>query len=288
MKDAIVLITGESGVGKGVIAKLVHDMSSRGTKPMVSVNCGAIPENLLESELSGYVAGAFTGASHEGKMGLFEVANGGVVFLDEIGELPLNLQPKLLSFLETGELMRVGSTKVKKVDCRIIAATNRNLQEMVHEGQFREDLYYRLSVIPINIPPLRERREDIIPLTIKFLKEINEKNGTNKIFSGNVLKMMEQSDWKGNVRELRNTIERYVVLSIDQVMTMDDIPREDAGTAVCTAPSDEKLPVCLPEIIQGIEDEYIALAMKKGGSIRKAEKLLDISPTSLFRKVNRE
>ena len=221
-------------------------------------------------------------------MGLFEVANGGVVFLDEIGELPLNLQPKLLSFLETGELMRVGSTKVKKVDCRIIAATNRNLQEMVHEGQFREDLYYRLSVIPINIPPLRERREDIIPLTIKFLKEINEKNGTNKIFSGNVLKMMEQSDWKGNVRELRNTIERYVVLSINQELTMDDLPREDAGTAVCTAPSAEKLPVCLPEIIQGIEDEYIELAMKKGGSIRKAAKLLDISPTSLFRKVNRE
>ena len=139
MNDSIVLITGESGVGKGVIAKLVHDMSSRGTKPMVSVNCGAIPENLLESELFGYVAGAFTGASREGKMGLFEVANGGVVFLDEIGELPLNLQPKLLSFLETGELMRVGSTKVKKVDCRIIAATNRNLQEMVREGRFRED-----------------------------------------------------------------------------------------------------------------------------------------------------
>ena len=288
MNDSIVLITGESGVGKGVIAKLVHDMSSRGTKPMVSVNCGAIPENLLESELFGYVAGAFTGASREGKMGLFEVANGGVVFLDEIGELPLNLQPKLLSFLETGELMRVGSTKVKKVDCRIIAATNRNLQEMVREGRFREDLYYRLSVIPINIPPLRERREDIIPLTIKFLKEINEKNGTNKIFSGNVLKMMEQSDWKGNVRELRNTIERYVVLSIDQEITMDDIPGEDTGTAACTAPSAEKLPVCLPEIIQGIEDEYIELAMKKGGSIRKAAKLLDISPTSLFRKVNRE
>ena len=288
MNDSIVLITGESGVGKGVIAKLVHDMSSRGTKPMVSVNCGAIPENLLGSELFGYVAGAFTGASREGKMGLFEVANGGVVFLDEIGELPLNLQPKLLSFLETGELMRVGSTKVKKVDCRIIAATNRNLQEMVREGRFREDLYYRLSVIPINIPPLRERREDIIPLTIKFLKEINEKNGTNKIFSGNVLKMMEQSDWKGNVRELRNTIERYVVLSIDQEITMDDIPREDTGNALCTAPSAEKLPVCLPEIIQGIEDEYIELAMKKGGSIRKAAKLLDISPTSLFRKVNRE
>ena len=178
--------------------------------------------------------------------------------------------------------------KLLTVDCRIIAATNRNLQEMVREGRFREDLYYRLSVIPINIPPLRERREDIIPLTIKFLKEINEKNGTNKIFSGNVLKMMEQSDWKGNVRELRNTIERYVVLSIDQEITMDDIPREDTGNALCTAPSAEKLPVCLPEIIQGIEDEYIELAMKKGGSIRKAAKLLDISPTSLFRKVNRE
>lgn len=288
MNDSIVLILGESGVGKGVIARLIHDMSRRRSKPMVSVNCGAIPEHLLESELFGYVPGAFTGASREGKMGLFEVADGGVVFLDEIGELPVNLQPKLLSFLETGELMRVGSTKVKKVNCRVIAATNRDLKGMVSHGEFREDLYYRLSVIPIKIPPLRQRRDDIIPLIITFLKEINEKNGMNKTISPEVLEVMKNDDWKGNVRELRNTIERYVVLSLNQEISLDDLPQEDIFVKTNEADAVEQLPVNLNEIVQNVEDRYISIAMKKGGSIRKAAKLLDISPTSLFRKINRE
>ena len=288
MNDSIVLILGESGVGKGVIAKLIYDMSQRASKPMVSINCGSIPDHLLESELFGYVPGAFTGASRDGKMGLLEVADGGVVFLDEIGELPLNLQPKLLSFLETGEFMRVGSTKVKKADCRVIAATNRDLQEMVEQNEFREDLYYRLSVIPIRIPPLRERREDIIPLAITFLKEINEKNGMNKAISPEVLEVMKQSEWKGNVRELRNTIERCVVLSLNQEISLEDLPQEDHLLKSRELVTAEKLPVCLPSVVSEIEDEYIALAMKKGGSIRKAAKLLGISPTTLFRKINRE
>lgn len=288
MNDSIVLILGESGVGKGVIARLIHEMSKRGNAPMISINCGAIPEHLLESELFGYVPGAFTGASREGKMGLFEAADKGVVFLDEIGELPINLQPKLLSFLETGELMRIGSTKAKKVDCRIIAATNRDLKDMVSRNEFREDLYYRLSVIPIHIPPLRERREDIIPLIITFLREVNEKNGLNKIMKPEVLEVLKRADWNGNVRELRNAIERYAVLSLNQEISLADLPQEDAVIKGGEVVSAEKLPMSLPSVIQEIEDEYIALAMQKGGSIRKAAKLLGLSPTTLFRKINRE
>lgn len=288
MNDSIVLILGESGVGKGVIARLIHEMSKRGNAPMISINCGAIPEHLLESELFGYVPGAFTGASREGKMGLFEAADKGVVFLDEIGELPINLQPKLLSFLETGELMRIGSTKAKKVDCRIIAATNRDLKDMVSRNEFREDLYYRLSVIPIHIPPLRERREDIIPLIITFLREVNEKNGLNKIMKPEVLEVLKRADWNGNVRELRNAIERYAVLSLNQEISLADLPQEDTVIKGGEVVSAEKLPMSLPSVIQEIEDEYIALAMQKGGSIRKAAKLLGLSPTTLFRKINRE
>lgn len=288
MNDSIVLILGESGVGKGVIARLIHEMSKRGNAPMISINCGAIPEHLLESELFGYVPGAFTGASREGKMGLFEAADKGVVFLDEIGELPINLQPKLLSFLETGELMRIGSTKAKKVDCRIIAATNRDLKDMMSRNEFREDLYYRLSVIPIHIPPLRERREDIVPLIITFLREVNEKNGLNKIMKPEVLEVLKQAEWKGNVRELRNAIERYAVLSLNQEISLADLPQEETAMKGGEPVSAEKLPVSLSSVIQEIEDEYIALAMQKGGSIRKAAKLLGLSPTTLFRKINRE
>lgn len=288
INDSTVLILGESGVGKGVIARLIYNMSERRNKPMISINCGAIPEHLLESELFGYVAGAFTGANREGKIGLFEAADGGVAFLDEIGELPLNLQPKLLHFLETGELMRVGSIKSKKVDCRIIAATNRNLKEMVSKGEFREDLYYRLSVIPLKIPPLRERREDIIPLTINFLKEFNEKNKLNKTFNQEVLDVIETLDWYGNVRELRNAIERYVVLSKGEEITLADLSPEDVRMGDKECAHIEKLPVHLTDIIHNLEDEYIAMAMKEGGSVRKAAKLLDISPSALFRKINRD
>lgn len=288
LNDSIVLLLGESGVGKGMIANLIHAMSKRSDSPMVSINCGAIPANLLESELFGYMPGAFTGANRTGKVGLFEAADGGVVFLDEIGELPLELQPKLLSFLETGEIMRVGSTQVKKVDCRIIAATNRNLKDMVDHNTFREDLYYRLSVIPIHIPPLRERREDIIPLTIRFLKDVNEKNGLNKTLSPEVLEVLKRAEWRGNVRELRNAIERYVVLSLNQEITLTDLPKSGSRRKEEQSLSLEELPVSLPDILAQIEDEYIALAMKKGGSIRKASKLLNLSPTTLFRKINRD
>lgn len=285
--DSTVLILGESGVGKGMIARLIHSMSKRQNQPIMSINCGAIPENLLESELFGYVPGAFTGASREGKAGLFEAADGGTIFLDEIGELPLVLQPKLLTFLETGEIMKVGSTKTKKVDCRVIAATNKNLKEMVKEKRFREDLYYRLSVIPIEIPPLRERREDIIPMIILFLKEVNEKNGCNKTINVDLLHAMEAADWKGNARQLKNMVERLVVLSTDREITMKDFPYEDSREKESNG-DDVDFPISLPEIIHNVEDQYIERAMKAGGSIRKAADLLGISPTALFRKINRK
>lgn len=285
--ESNVLILGESGVGKGMIARLIHSLSKRQDKPLMSINCGAIPEQLLESELFGYVPGAFTGASTKGKLGLFEVADGGSLFLDEIGELPLSLQPKILTFLETGEIIKVGSTQPQTVDCRIIAATNKNLKEMVKEGAFREDLYYRLSVIPIEIPPLRKRREDIIPMIILFLKEINQKNNCSKIINSELLHTMEAADWKGNARQLKNMVERLVVLSANREITVKDLPREEGFAKGKQAIAGE-LPVSLPQIICQVEDEYIEKAMKQGGSIRKAANLLDISPTALFRRINRK
>lgn len=286
--ESTILILGESGVGKGIIARLIHSMSKRHDNVMVSINCGAIPEQLLESELFGYTPGAFTGASRDGKVGLLEAADGGTILLDEIGELPLALQPKLLTFMETGEIMKVGSTKVKKVDCHVIAATNKNLKEMVRAGSFRADLYYRLSVIPIEIPPLRERRDDIVPLIITFLKETNEKNGCNKTISPKLLHKMEQADWNGNARQLRNMVERLVVLSLGQEITMEDFPQEDLNLEKMPPADPIELPVSLGNITKEVEDRYIELAMKEGGSIRKAAQLLNISPSALFRKINRE
>lgn len=285
--DSSVLILGDSGTGKTVVAEMIHEMSSRREAPMVSINCGAIPANLLESELFGYVGGAFTGASKSGKVGLFEAANGGVVFLDEIGELPLDLQPKLLSFLESGEFMRVGSTKVVKVDCRIIAATNRNLKKMIVENLFREDLYYRLSVIPIEIPPLRDRREDIAPLAAALLKEMNEKNGTDKTLSPKAMGELEKREWRGNVRELRNVIERCVVLSTENEISSEFIPEDPGVHREIISEERQEFPVCLREIVSSVEDKYIERAMKEGGTIRKAAELLGLSPTTLFRKINR-
>ncbi len=285
--DSSVLILGESGTGKGMIARLIHSMSRRQGKPMMSINCGAIPANLLESELFGYVPGAFTGASREGKVGLFEVADGGTIFLDEIGELPLALQPKLLTFLETGEVMKVGSVKAKKVDCRVIAATNKDLKKMVKEKLFREDLYYRLSVIPVEIPPLRDRREDIIPLVLFFLREINKKNHINKTMSQELLHTLEAAEWKGNARQLKNMVERLVVMSVRREITVDDMPQDESIERDMGAATPSELPVSLPEIVGNVEDRYIEKAMKEGGSIRKAAALLGISPASLYRRMNR-
>ncbi len=220
--DSTVLITGESGVGKEVIARLIHDTSLRKNKPFIKVNCAAIAENLLETELFGYEAGAFTGASNKGKKGFFEVANAGTLFLDEIGELPLNMQAKLLQAIQDKQFSKVGSTQLIKVDVRIIAATNRNLKDMIEKKLFREDLYYRLNVIRINIPPLRERREDIEPLIHYIVNKFNEKYGFKKNFTKDLVDFFKMSSWHGNVRELENIIEKLIVISSKNFISKQD------------------------------------------------------------------
>ena len=287
--DSSVLILGESGVGKGIIAKAIHSMGRRSDKPFISINCGAIPEQLLESELFGYCKGAFTGANKEGKVGLLEMADGGTVMLDEIGELPMSLQPKVLKFLEEGIISKIGSTETKVVDSRIIAATNRNLREMVENNLFREDLYYRLNVIPLRIPPLRERPEDIAPLTMHFLNLQNKKTGENRKFSSGLIKALEAFKWPGNVRQLRNMVERLLALSGEEVISeteLDDLVNEELYGTLSNM-EDVQWPIDFLTIRREFEDKWVEKAMLKGGSIRAAAKLLGITPSMMYRYINR-
>ena len=221
---ATVLILGESGVGKEEVAKYIHQNSMRKNGPFVAINCGAIPDNLLESELFGYEKGAFTGAMQTGKEGLLSAGKGGVVFLDEIGETPLAFQVKLLRFLDTKEVRKVGAQEAKIIDVRIIAATNRNLLEMTEEGTFREDLYYRLNVIQIDVPPLRKRIEDILPLASLFLQKYNKKYDQEKLLTYEVVKELEEHNWVGNVRELKNIMENMVIISNNEYLQIEDLP----------------------------------------------------------------
>ncbi|MFD0824616.1 sigma-54 interaction domain-containing protein [Neobacillus sp. M.A.Huq-85] len=217
--DTPVLILGESGVGKDVLANYIHFINDRHDKgPFVKVNCGAIPENLLESELFGYEPGAFTGAARQGKAGLFEVADKGTLFLDEIGEMPLSLQVKLLGVLQDMKIQRVGGTKSIPIDVRIIVATNANLVELIQARKFREDLFFRINVLPIHVPPLRERQEDIFVLLVHFLQMFNKKHGRDKAFPPHVIDQLLAYPWPGNVRELRNVVERLVILSDDDLI----------------------------------------------------------------------
>ncbi|WP_248476838.1 sigma 54-interacting transcriptional regulator [Tepidibacter aestuarii] len=222
--DSTVLIQGESGVGKGVISRLIHHNSSRKNKPFIKIDCGSIPESLLESELFGYEKGSFTGAAKEGKIGLIELANEGTLFLDEIGELPLELQAKLLRVLQDREFLRIGGKKLISVDIRIIAATNKNLKKMIDDKKFREDLYYRLNVVPIFITPLRERKEDIQPLIMNCLDRLNKKYKFAKRINPKALKYLIEYSWPGNVRELENIIERLIVTTSNEVIGLEDLP----------------------------------------------------------------
>lgn len=287
--DSTVLLSGESGVGKDVLAKLIHNLSKRRDKPFVSVNCGAIPEHLLESELFGYEKGAFSGADRAGKNGLFEEAAGGTLFLDEAGELPLKLQVKLLKVLQEQRCRRLGSVKTVDLDIRILAATNRDLKRMVAEGLFRKDLFYRLYVVPIEIPPLRERREDILPLALRFLKIYNKKYEVSRTMGHELLRELEAADWPGNVRELQNVIERLVVTADTEVLVPRHLPRSMHGRRESGA-----APVVwvaggikLREARDELERQLIKKALAQAGNTREAAKLLGVTHSTVVRKAQK-
>ena len=284
--DVTILITGETGVGKDVLAKYIYEKSERSKKgEYIKVNCGAIPADLLESELFGYEAGAFTGANPKGKVGLFEAANDGVLFLDEIGELPLNLQVKLLRVLQEGEIQRIGGVRAKKVNTRIIAATNRDLMSMVKKGEFREDLYYRLNVIPLDIPPLRKRRDDILPLTDFFLNEVNEKYKMQKVFSNDLKKYFYSYDWPGNVRELANLVERLVVTTLGDEIRADDLPEK----YVENDKNPDQLHSIRPlkEAVELAVKRVLSLAIEQCNSTYEVARLLEVSQPTVVRRLKK-
>lgn len=269
-----VLVTGESGVGKEVVAKAIHELSPRKSNQLISVNCGAIPEGLLESELFGHEKGAFTGAIAT-KKGYFELADGGTIFLDEIGETPIQTQVKLLRVLESGEFMRVGSGELRKVDVRIIAATNSDLALMVRRNQFRKDLYYRLKAVTVNVPPLRQRREDIPLLLNHFVRQTTEKNEVEFAgFTEDAMELLKEYDWPGNIRELKNFVESVVVLSAgkkadknlvqDHLMHYEEIPETSS-----------RLPILAHKSVDKTERELIYQALlSMGMEIREIKELL--------------
>ena len=286
--DSTVIIFGESGVGKEIVAKYIHGNSCRSKEPFITLNCGAIPENLLESELFGYEAGAFTGASKTGKVGLFEVAHKGTLFLDEIGELPMQFQVKLLRAIQHKEIARVGGSRLRKVDVRIIAATNRDLKEMVEEKQFREDLYFRLNVIPIKVPSLRERKEEVPYLCTYFLNSICKRLGFKKRISPEAIDIMMKYDWPGNIRELENVIERVIVTSRNQEIICEDLP-----VYILEPPAVGENEILVKGIqplkhaVLEVEKQIIEKAVLHYGSIRKAAEVLDVDQSTIVRKMQR-
>lgn len=282
--NSTVLILGESGVGKDLIANVIHQYGKRKDKPYLAINCGAIPEELLESELFGYVKGAFTGADQEGKIGYFEQAHQGVLFLDEISELPARLQVKLLRVLQEKEITRVGSTQTVPIDVQIITATNKDLKKMVQEGNFREDLFYRINVIPITIPPLRERSEDIPLLAYHFMEQLNEQYEKSYHLSPEALRLLEAYNWPGNIRELQNLIERIVVFADEDIITAEFIsPFMHFGQKRETKPIvTEVLP--FKEAKEMLEEQLITLAMEKFKTTTEAAKALEINQSTVSRK----
>lgn len=284
--DTTVLLLGETGVGKEVFSKYLHRESKRNERPFVKVNCGAIPSELMESEFFGYEKGAFTGAERNGKAGYFEVADKGTLFLDEIGELPLNMQVKLLRVLQEKEIMRVGSTKSIPVDVRIIAATNRNLGEMVSRGTFREDLYYRLMVYPVRIPPLRERIGDIRSLAESFVSELNQKYGEQKRFANLALDLMIAYRWPGNIRELKNVVERAFIISNNDVIYPENLSIFQSRDSYIFEDRQDRIHN-LQDYLERLEYEYIEAAYKKYGNVRDAAKSLGMSAPTFTRKKNK-
>jgi transcriptional regulator with PAS, ATPase and Fis domain len=286
--DTTVLLLGESGVGKGVVARFIHDSSERRGGAFVKINCGAIPLSLVESELFGYKKGAFTGAGSTGKIGLIEMAEGGTLFLDEIGELPLSAQVKLLRVLEDRHITPVGDVLSREVDVRIIAATNRNLKEMISKGTFREDLFFRLNVVPILIPPLRERRDDLPVLLNHFLIRLNERFKTNKKINTEAIDILCAYSFPGNVRELENLVERLIVLCAGDEIQPDHLPHHGLNRELLLDPLNLiEQGMTLPEVIGRMEEQVIKRALSKYGSKRKAAKALGVNPSTIVRKTRR-
>ncbi len=280
--NATVLLTGESGTGKEVVARLIHAHSAQKDNVFLPINCGAIPETLLESQLFGHTKGAFTGATGS-QEGLFQRARGGTIFLDEIGEMPLSLQVKLLRVIEEKEVLPLGATNPLKVDVRILAATNRNLKQEVEKGQFREDLYYRLNVIGLSLPPLRDRREDI-PLLVEYLVQRNNRE-LKEAYNGvdnQAMKMLMSLPWRGNVRELDNVLERAMILGGGEWISVADLPRGEASSAPPRAPTGENL----KEAVRAYERSHIENVLNRmDGDKRAAAELLGLSLSSLYRKL---
>jgi DNA-binding NtrC family response regulator len=309
--QSTVMIYGESGTGKELIARALHMNSPRASKPFIAVNCGAIPHELLEGELFGYEKGSFTGAVNT-RIGRLELANQGTIFFDEIGDMPTSLQVKLLRVLAEREIDRIGSTKPTPIDIRVITATHRNLEESIKEGSFREDLFYRLNIIPINLPPLRERKTDIPLLANHFLKQFN-RNGAPKTISDEAMQFLVNYSWPGNIRELANFVERMVVLSIGSTITPRDLPekvlgdtpkekwqpleKEEEGnpSQILQQSLRQSFHVGIPEeginlkkMVEEFEKELLLEALEKTGWVKnKAANLLDLNRTTLVEKLKK-
>ena len=289
--NTTVLILGETGVGKDVVARLTHELSPRKEKMFLKVDCGGISESLTESELFGYMPGAFTGAGNKGKSGYFEMADGGTVFLDEIGELSLAMQTRLLRVLQDGEIMRVGSSKPRKVNVRIIAATNRNLAERVEKGLFRRDLYYRLNVAVVNIPPLRERPDDIQPLVTHFLNMFTSKYRKHMNLTPGLMEALRQYSWPGNVRELQNLMHSIVITKDHGPLSVKDLPRHMTGNEneELFFPDDGiNYERPLKDIMADIERGILRKALKVHGSVQKVAEVFKVNRSTIFRKLHSE
>jgi len=284
-----VLLLGESGVGKGLIADIIHKNSHRSEKPLIRINCGAIPDSLIESELFGYEKGAFTGAKTAGKPGYLELADGGTLFLDEIAELPLSSQVKLLRFLEDGRITRLGGTISRTVDVRLMAATHRDLEEMIEQGTFRHDLYYRLKVVPINVPAVRERRDCILPLIQHYIEHFGTKNGISKRLTRAASDALLSYAYPGNVRELMNICERLVVMSETELIDLKDLPNDIVPrTKELTAePADWMGTMTMQQAMDTLEKKMLAQALKLHGNQRLMAAALGINQSTVARKLEK-
>jgi len=281
--DTTVLIAGETGVGKDMLAKFIHNHSNRKDKVFMEINCAAIPPTLLESELFGYEGGAFTGASKQGKKGIFELSNGGTIFLDEIGEMSLGLQAKLLKVIQDKKVYKVGGEKHIPIDVKIITASNKDIEEMVNIKRFRADLYYRLNVIPIKIPPLRERKEDILPLVNSFLESLISLYKEDKKLDEKAMKLLYDYSYPGNIRELKNLIERAYILSTGSTIMEEDFPKElrSSSTFVYNKNYDG---MSLKAALDSLEKELIKNAIKNTKTSKEAADLLSVEPSTFTRK----